>query len=42
MLERQVDDPVRVGRASAEAVDVVEGTAAHLRARRGQGVGRGV
>jgi len=42
MLEGQVDDPVRVGRARAEAVDVVEGAAAHPRSRRGQGAGRGV
>jgi hypothetical protein len=42
MLEGQVDDPVRVGRACAEAVGVVEGAAAHPRSHRGQGVGRGV
>ena len=42
MLEGEVDHAVGLGRGGAQAVEVVEVTAAHLGAERGDRVGGGV
>ena len=42
MLEREVDHAIRRGRRAAQAVEVVEGAAMHLRPGGGEGSGRGI
>ena len=42
VVEREVDDAVRRGRAGAQAVEVVEGAAMHLGPGGGEGGGRGI